>query len=109
MAVTHFAVDAVLNDQPGIPAQVHLGAGHALDATNGNHTENNGVLFLYCTATAADTTFVVVRPEGPDAHYTIASGAFDVLGPFDTTEFGADLQFKGLATTSVRVVQLNIP
>lgn len=109
MAATHVATDATLNSQPGIPAQVHLGAGHVVDATNGNHTENNGLVLLVVTATAADATFKVIRPEAPDQPYTIASGAIDVLGPFETDEFGADLNWKGLVTTSVRVVQLLIP
>lgn len=110
MAATHIATDATLNDQPMIAAQVDLGAGHTLDATNGNHTENNGQLELYVTATAADANFTVVRPEAPDAVYPISSTThLYVLGPFDITEFGADLQFKGLATTTVRVVQRLIP
>lgn len=110
MAATRLNTDATLNVQPDIAAQVDLGAGHTLDATNGNVTANNGLVMLYVSATAADATFTVVRPEGPDPVYNIASTTHTyVLGPFATDEFGPDLAFKGLATTSVRVVQLLIP
>jgi hypothetical protein len=110
MAATHIAADATLNDQPGIAATVDLGAGHAVDATNGNITENNGLVYLYVTATAADATFHTVRPEGPDQVHNIASTThLYVLGPFEADEFGPSVEWHGLATTTVRVVQLLIP
>jgi hypothetical protein len=110
MAATHIASDGTLNDQPGIPALVDLGAGHATDATNGNVADNNGLVMLYVTATAADATFSVKRPEGPAQAYNIAvTGHLYVLGPFEVDEFGPSINWTGLATTTVRVAQLAIP
>jgi hypothetical protein len=108
-APTHVNPAGTLNDQPGVAAQVHLAAATAVDATNGNTTPNNGLLYLYVSATAADATFTVVRPELPDQAYSIPVGGLDILGPFEVDEFGPDLVWHGLATTSVRPVQLNIP
>jgi hypothetical protein len=110
MAATHVNAAGTLNDQPGVAALVDLGAGTAVDAANGNTTPNNGELELYVTATAADATFTVQRPEGPDEVFNIATvGHLYVLGPFETDEFGPDLVWTGLATTTVRPVQRRIP
>ena len=110
MAATAVNIVATLNDQPGIAAMVDCGAGTAVDAANGNSCPNNGLVELYVTATAADAAFTVIRPEGPDAVYDIATvGHLYVLGPFETDEFGATLEWHGLATTTVRPVQLPIP
>jgi hypothetical protein len=111
MAVpTHIAADATMNDQPGIAATVDLGAGHTVDATNGNQTENNGLLMLLVTASVADPTFHTVRPEGPDQVHPITSTTHPfMLGPFETDEFGPSVEWHGLATTTVHVLQLNIP
>lgn len=112
MAPTAIAApDATIADQPMVAGLLDLGAGHAVDAVNGNSTPNNGLLFLYVTCTAADATFTVHRPEGPENEvFDIATvGHLYRLGPFDPTEFGHDLVWTGLATTTVRIVQQDVP
>jgi hypothetical protein len=96
------------NENPGIVGVTDQSStlASAADATNGNHTPNNGAVTIIIRASVNDTVNFA-RPEEATPHPVAIVAAHELeVGPFETDVFGSDLAFKaGLVTTTFLVKQ----
>jgi hypothetical protein len=95
------------NENPGIVGVTDQSASlaSAADATNGNHTPNNGAITIVIRATANDTVNFT-RPEEATPHpVAIVANKELEVGPFETDMYGSDLTFKAGATTTSFLVK----